>query len=776
MVLVGACAEPRTSDDAGSLPVRDTGVIEDASTPDDDAQPAEHDAAREDASTPACDEDSDCDDGLFCNGVEHCDSYEGARYCNSPWERPCGLAPCDEAADRCCVDEDHDGYPAAGCTVPDVRIDCDDTDYQVHPLRAEPCGGRDEDCDPETFGYDGDADYDGHARTDCCQEALDGTVRCGDDCDDDDGATYPGAAERCDARDDDCDAAIDEGLASSAETWVADCDVDGFGDRTRGVLACGPPAGAGPPTCPWGYWSYDGEPDCDDDAYDVHPSGDEWTCDGRDDDCDGAIDRTEIDRDGDGFVGFACDSTHDCDDGDPSVRPGAIELCNDRDDDCDPSTIDDADGDGHAGIDAVCAGGSLPRDDCDDRRYETHPGGFERCNGLDDDCDGSIDGTSAYCFARDATRTECRDGQCFELACRDGRGLCLDPDHCTTDTANDEAHCGDCGTRCTSSACVMGACGAFDALALTSAGTIALVGGEPLLVGVSGATRTGDIASLAARAIGGGARACVAWSNDRVTCPRDSALVPGTVEVGAAEGFACARTGAGRVWCWGTGATGELGDGALHPAPSGPFAVAGLEDARAIAVGARSTCALRASGGVACWGHGHFGTLGDGTTAIAPAPVAAALTGSALAIAAGDWHVCAIDDARRVWCWGSNARGQLGLGAPGGTRTTPQLVSSIEDAVAIAAAGESTCAVRASGALVCWGANDSGQLGDGTRVDRATPVVVDETIASVWMGRAHACSRSTSGVVTCWGENDDGRLGDGTTTDALRPTVLDYTP
>ena len=112
-------------------------------------------------------------------------------------------------------------------------------------------------------------------------------------------------------------------------------------------------------------------PDCDDNDPNVHPGADEL-CNDKDDDCDGRIDP---DLDGDGYLG--CE---DCDDWDALVHPGAIETCNDRDDDCNGLVDDglDQDGDGWRS----CAG------DCNDQDPAVFPGAPETCNGLDDDCDG----------------------------------------------------------------------------------------------------------------------------------------------------------------------------------------------------------------------------------------------------------------------------------------------------------------------------------------------------------------------------------------------------
>lgn len=271
---------------------------------------------------------------------------------------------------------------------------------------------------------------------------------------------------------------------------------------------------------------------------------------------------------------------------------------------------------------------------------------------------------------------------------------------------------------------------------------------------------------------------------------------PDDVAIGARH--TCALSGGG-IRCWGDGARGQLGTGLVVrlASPSVPVAWHGapLAGARALAAGGDQTCAVTEDG-VRCWGDGKIDPAAmpgmehaDKLLAVGPKHVCVSLTepkavrcagaddrgqsagngpilaGAAIkALTAGAKHSCALLEDGSVQCWGANDAGQLGDGTAQDSRV-PALVSALPPAVEIHAGASHTCARLRNNTVACWGANAQHQLVDGTTKPSSKPIPVPGLIGVVELavGGDSACVRLGDGEVRCWGANASGQLGDGTT-------------
>jgi alpha-tubulin suppressor-like RCC1 family protein len=143
----------------------------------------------------------------------------------------------------------------------------------------------------------------------------------------------------------------------------------------------------------------------------------------------------------------------------------------------------------------------------------------------------------------------------------------------------------------------------------------------------------------------------------------------------------------------------------------------------------------------------------------------AGLPTSLVNITAGEQHTCSLTSAGAVKCWGLNHEGQLGDGTRIDKKTPVDVTELTTGAKTVAAGERHTCAVTHDRAGKCWGDNEYSQLGDGTGSDSSISVAVKELtsgLKAVAAGGRHTCALTDVGGVKCWGLNHDGQLGDGT--------------
>jgi hypothetical protein len=388
--------------------------------------------------------------GLVCKGTKACEG--GVMVCNA--QEP-GPEACDGADNDC--DGQTDPEDAKGCTkrwldgdedgvgtgeprclcAADGKYtalaggDCDDTLQAVHPGANEVCNQLDDDCDSDVDeegsqgckDYWKDHDQDGYGATGdkkcLCTDQGEYTAGQGGDCDDEDASVHGGVSEICNGVDDDCDGLVDEEGADLCIEYWYDSDGDGWGVQGNSKCLCDP----------LGKYQATKYGDCDDNNAAVHPEATEF-CNGKDDDCDGGTDEAgaldctiyHADKDKDGYGSpddIAClcakmapwtlTDASDCNDQDVNVHPGATEVCNGKDDDCNTKIDEenalgcdwylfDGDGDGW-GLEAVKKCLCEPTGkytatqgpDCNDADADIYQNAPEKCDNKDNDCDGLVD-------------------------------------------------------------------------------------------------------------------------------------------------------------------------------------------------------------------------------------------------------------------------------------------------------------------------------------------------------------------------------------------------
>ena len=409
--------------------------------------------------------------------VQNCDPFEGAQteVCNNQddnWNGQidedlgwisCGKGICFHMAPIC----------SAGVEEP-----CDPTEG----AQVEACNGQDDDCDGKIDEELGTSTC-GIGQCEHLQANCIGGVEV--DCDPLSGAL----PEVCDGLDNNCDDQVDEGFMDTDNDTFADCiDKDDDADGEADLMDCAPL-----------------NPEINHTAIEV--------CDGLDNNCDGQADEMGaagcepyfFDADGDGHgtlegkclcnaVGlWKATVDDDCSDLNPWIFPGATELCDGVDNNCDGVADEDGatgcswfftdeDKDGYGSGDPTCVcdapgqGWSVLGGDCDEEESQNHPGAFEVCDEMDNDCDGEVDenfdfdtdeqncGSCDYLCQPPNAYGACADGKCGIAECVEGYENCniSSDDGCETHTGLDPDNCGECGNVCeldnATASCLLGIC------------------------------------------------------------------------------------------------------------------------------------------------------------------------------------------------------------------------------------------------------------------------------------------------------------------------------
>ena len=761
-----------------------------------------------------CETNSDCPEGLVCSPEGKCVSEEE---CVFTFYR----------------DQDGDGFSdgvtEVGCTAPEgfttvVKdgFDCNDNDPRVNPASPEICDGKDNNCNGSidegvklTFYRDADGDGYGNpasSTTACLQP--EGYVSDNSDCDDTnprinpktvwykdqdedgytDGTTQvacqrpagysldvkmgdcadtdpnrnPAASESCNGIDDDCDGIVDDGAKI---TFYRDADGDGYGYVGESTQACVQPAGY-----------VQNSSDCDDSNPNLNPK----TIWYKDEDGDGYTDgTTQVSCQRPSLAYTLSANLGDCDDKNASAYPGASEVCDGADNDCDGQTDEgllqtfylDQDGDGYGTPLTSTQACSQPSgyvsnsSDCDDTDPNI-PSSSEALNGKDDDCDDSVDeglAPSNLVYTQvlsDTVRLSWLDNSPNE------REFVIEV---STDSFFDPpitfVSVGQNITTADFSGLSPNTTYYFRVYAKNQ---YAQTGYSNTLSVKTKPPYFTDAMFVSA----GGYHTCAiktdyslwCWGrNDygqvgigtNVTTVIDTPqfIMDGVTKVSAGEFHTCAIKTDGTLWCWGRNLYGQLGLGDTTDRYS-PTYVTSISNLVDVSAGSKHTCALKSDRTLWCWGDNSTYQLGLGDTTDRYSPVQ--VTGNIVQVSAGYDHTCAIDTNDNVWCWGADDIGQVGNGGGSGDSPVTKPVQVFSGGMQISAGYRATCLVTTNNLLYIWGSsNDSKWYNNGYYGTRYSPFQLASSIQYCSVGYWHHCRIASNNTLFCAGDDEQGQVGNG---------------
>jgi alpha-tubulin suppressor-like RCC1 family protein len=273
---------------------------------------------------------------------------------------------------------------------------------------------------------------------------------------------------------------------------------------------------------------------------------------------------------------------------------------------------------------------------------------------------------------------------------------------------------------------------------------------------------------------------------------RGTSVVVKRAAVAAGLYHALALSSTGAVFAWGWNIVGQLGNGNTNGTDV-PVKVKlpGGTRVTGIAAGFAHSLAVTSTGAVLAWGKNYNGDLGNGSTTDSDVPVKVDLPAGTkvTAVAAGGEHNLAVTSTGAVLAWGYNADGQLGNSGTGSS-DVPVSVSlpTATKVIAVAAGALDSLAVTSTGAVLAWGYNADGELGDGGTANSDMPTTVKlpagtkvtataaggslEGVGGDTFGPGHSLALTSTGRVLAWGYNADGELGDGGTANSDVPVKV----
>ena len=263
--------------------------------------------------------------------------------------------------------------------------------------------------------------------------------------------------------------------------------------------------------------------------------------------------------------------------------------------------------------------------------------------------------------------------------------------------------------------------------------------------------------------------------NTNVSSPVQVGALTNWIEAGTGQSHSVLKKTNGTIWTVGRGSVGQLGTGLIATQTS-PVQVGALTTWSKVRSAAYFCAATKTDGTLWVWGNNTNGQLGDGTTVNKSSPIqVGALTdwGTSIAVA-GSGVLMTVKTDGTLWGWGSNTNGGLGDGTTV-NKSSPIQVGALTDWLQVSTTYGATIAIKTDGTLWSWGYNNAGQLGDGTTTNRSSPVQVGALTdwANISAGAGdNVYGVKTNGTLWSWGANWSGPLGLGDSVYRSSPTQV----